>query len=493
MTELLRRGEEYIDQEEVLKSTRIDREPYEGGSRKRQRGEHMSNKPNTRLLTEYKYRPVGETVNAISQVQLNAPLSTILREISSMKELRWPEKLRSDPAIRDRSRTCEFHKDHGHTTDQCRTLRGEVERLAGEGFLKHFVKRYGNCHKEIPEDVGQKRRAGVINVICGGSAGGGDSRNSRKGYARSLQPVNTPLQGFGGGIVIPEGVVDLPVVLGRYPCCISLVTPFLVVRAPMAYNSIYGRPIINAVGAVISTQHQCMKFPTGRGIGVVKGDQLTSRRCYVDSIRTEINPISEVKPTPSETKKKDSEQTSRFEPADEVEVISLEENKCIKIGRSLSAEDRNEMIDVLRENLEAFAGVQRKRHFAPDRQRAIKEELDRLLEAGFIREVEYPEWLANVVLVKKSTGKWRMCIDFTDLNKACPKDCFPLPRIDALIDATAGKKRFSFLDAFSGYHQISLAPEDAEKTSFITDFGTYCYTAMPFGLKNAGATYQYGQ
>ncbi|KAL2517340.1 Transposon Ty3-I Gag-Pol polyprotein [Abeliophyllum distichum] len=83
-----------------------------------------------------------------------------------------------------------------------------------------------------------------------------------------------------------------------------------------------------------------------------------------------------------------------------------------------------------------------------------------------------------------------MYIDFTNLNKACPKDCFLLPRIDTLIDATAEKKRFSFLDAFSGYHQISLVPEDVEKTSFITDFGTFCYTAMPFGLKNAGATYQ---
>ena len=113
-----------------------------------------------------------------------------------------------------------------------------------------------------------------------------------------------------------------------------------------------------------------------------------------------------------------------------------------------------------------------------------------MLAAGFIREVHYLEWLANVVLVKKVNGKWRMCVDFTDLNKACPKDSFPLPRIDQLVDSTAGHKLLTFMDAFSGYNQIRMVEEDQEKTSFITSQGLYCYKVMPFGLKNAGATYQ---
>jgi len=78
--------------------------------------------------------------------------------------------------------------------------------------------------------------------------------------------------------------------------------------------------------------------------------------------------------------------------------------------------------------------------------------VERLLKAGFIREVDYPQWLANVVLVKKSSGKWRMCMDFTDLNKACPKDSFPLPRMDVLIDFTSGQELLIFMDAFSGYN-----------------------------------------
>ena len=133
---------------------------------------------------------------------------------------------------------------------------------------------------------------------------------------------------------------------------------------------------------------------------------------------------------------------------------------------------------------------QKRRSFAPERQKAINEEVDKLLQARAIRKVEYPEWLANVVLVKKANGKWRLCIDFTNVNRACPKDSFPLPRINLIVDATAGHELLSFMDAFSGYNQISMDPDDQEKTSFVTGQGTYCYRVMPFGLKNARATYQ---
>ena len=103
---------------------------------------------------------------------------------------------------------------------------------------------------------------------------------------------------------------------------------------------------------------------------------------------------------------------------------------------------------------------------------AIREEVTKLKLTGAIKEVFYPEWLANPVVVKKKNGKWRVCVDFTDLNKACPKDPFPMPRIDQLVNATAGHPRMSFLDAFQGYHQIPLALEDQEKTVFVTPTGT---------------------
>jgi len=114
----------------------------------------------------------------------------------------------------------------------------------------------------------------------------------------------------------------------------------------------------------------------------------------------------------------------------------------------------------------------------------------KLKKAGAIKEVFYPEWLANTVVVKKKSGKWRVCVDFTNLNKACPKDPFPMPRIDRLVDATVGHPQMSFLDAFQGYYQIALAPGDQEKTAFMTPIGNYHNKVMRFGLKNAGSTYQ---
>ena len=128
--------------------------------------------------------------------------------------------------------------------------------------------------------------------------------------------------------------------------------------------------------------------------------------------------------------------------------------------------------------------------FAQERDKAIAEEVRKLLEAGFIREVYYLDWLANVVMVKNANGKWRMYVDFTDLNRACPKDSYHLPRIDTLVDSTARHKLLSFMDAFSGFNQIKIKEEDQEKTSFVTSQGLFCYKVMPFGLKNTGATYQ---
>ena len=120
----------------------------------------------------------------------------------------------------------------------------------------------------------------------------------------------------------------------------------------------------------------------------------------------------------------------------------------------------------------------------------MREEVTKLKQVGAIKEIFYLEWLANTVVVKKKSGKWRVYIDFTDLNKACPKDPFPMPKIDQLVDATIGHPRINFLDAFQGYHQIPLTLDDQEKTAFVTPIGNYHYKVMPFGLKNAGSTYQ---
>jgi hypothetical protein len=120
---------------------------------------------------------------------------------------------------------------------------------------------------------------------------------------------------------------------------------------------------------------------------------------------------------------------------------------------------------------------------------AAKVEVQRLLDAGFIHEVYYPRWLANVVMVKKKNGKWRMCTNFTDLNKYCSKDDFPLIRTNNIVDSAAWCEVMALLDCFSGYHLIWLRGEDQEKMSFNIPFGTYCYLRMAEGLKNARPTF----
>jgi hypothetical protein len=131
------------------------------------------------------------------------------------------------------------------------------------------------------------------------------------------------------------------------------------------------------------------------------------------------------------------------------------------------------------------------RRFDEPKRKAIASELHRLENAEFIREIKTSSWVSNPVIVpKKNTDVQRVCVDYTSLNKHYPKDPFPLPRIDQIIDSTTGCARLLFLDAYSGYNQIKLKKEDEEKRAFITPYGVFYYQVMPFGLKNAGATYQ---
>ena len=133
---------------------------------------------------------------------------------------------------------------------------------------------------------------------------------------------------------------------------------------------------------------------------------------------------------------------------------------------------------------------QKVQSFHSDRQRIIWTKVDKLLAVSFIREVAYLDWLANVVIVPKNGGTWRVYVDYTNLNDTFLKDNFRLPRINHIVDSTFGNEMFSFLNAFFSYHQIPMFCSDKEKTTFITSQGLYCYNIMLLGLKNAGATYQ---
>jgi hypothetical protein len=172
-------------------------------------------------------------------------------------------------------------------------------------------------------------------------------------------------------------------------------------------------------------------------------------------------------------------------------------SKFLFNNRDVFALSANDLCGVNRDVIEHSLNVdptirpRKQKHWkmSDDKAEGARNEIKRLLSAGVIREVTYPEWLANTVMVKKTNGKWRMCIDFTYLNKACSKDEFSLPRIDSLVDAAATSDLMSLLDYYSGYHQIWMKKEDEPKTSFINPSGTYCYLRMLEGLKNAEGSF----
>ncbi|XP_075670033.1 uncharacterized protein LOC142639781 [Castanea sativa] len=215
-------------------------------------------------------------------------------------------------------------------------------------------------------------------------------------------------------------------------------------------------------------------------------------------------------------------QETQIQPEEELIKINLGaklgSQKLVFISSQLTTQEKEQLVALLQKYTDVFAWtydempglgldlesvvhslnvdpgvklvVQPARVFHTDVEAQITQEVKKLLAAGFVKPIQHPKWLSNIVLVKKKNGQIRCCVDFRNLNKACPKNEFPLPNINLLVDSAAGSSMFSFMDRYSGYNQIRMATKDAEKTAFRTPIGNFYYTVMPFVLKNAGATYQ---
>ena len=276
-----------------------------------------------------------------------------------------------------------------------------------------------------------------------------------------LEPINACMHRFSRERVLPLGSVQLVLTLGDPPCQATTTVRFLIVDAPSAYNMLLGRPSLNAIRAVPSAYHMVIKFSTANGVGMVRGNQRIAKECY--SALMNRNMVNNIYTNELDMR---DEVTTRLAPSKELEPVQLDDKPehLVYIGSKLAEGIKSSLIRFLKQNMEVFAwkqedmgGVdpavithklnanpsckpvkQKRRSFTPERQKAINEEVGKLLKAQEIREVEYLEWLANVVLGKKANDKWRLCIDFTNLNKAYPKDSFPLPRIDLIVDAMAG-------------------------------------------------------
>jgi hypothetical protein len=282
-----------------------------------------------------------------------------------------------------------------------------------------------------------------------------------------------------------------------------------------------GRGFINKFEAAIHELYLYMKIPGPQGVIMAYGNQQIARNIERDFVLGQQNvhclttqrEVSEAtRPAANEHEKAQLQSNNGTKT---VPLDAATPKQTVIISEDLTSQDEEKLISCLSRNKDVFAwsaldlvrvsctviehslGIdpsmrpkkQRLRKMSDEKTEAAKAEVHRLLEANFIKPVAYPMWLANIVMVQKKSGKWRMCIDFTSLNKACPKDNFPLPRVNKIVDSAAGCEVMSLLDCFSGYHQIYMKEEDKASTSFITPFGTYCFIRMPEGLKNAGSTF----
>jgi hypothetical protein len=340
----------------------------------------------------------------------------------------------------------------------------------------------------------------------------------RMGISHSLlKPSDNPLYGFGGKGTFLVGKIELPLSFGVAPNARSEQVTFDIVDMVYPYNAIMGRGSINKFEAAIHGLYLCMKISGPQGVVTVYGNQQTARNIERDFVPGQRNvhclttqrEVSEATRPAADEKVK-----AQLQSNDGTKTVPLDPatpKQTVVISEYLTSQDEDKLISCLSRNKDVFTwsalnlvrvsctvieqglGIdpsvrpkkQRLRKMSDEKTEAAKAEVHRLLEANFIEPIAYPTWLANVVMVQKKSGKWCMCIDFTSLNKACPKDNFPLPRINKIVDSAAGCEVMSLLDCFSGYHQIYMKEEDKASTNFITPFGTYCFIRMPEGLKNA--------
>ncbi|XP_013624879.1 PREDICTED: uncharacterized protein LOC106331073 [Brassica oleracea var. oleracea] len=274
-----------------------------------------------------------------------------------------------------------------------------------------------------------------------------------------IKPTSRTLTGFNRSSETILGTIRLSVCA----CGVTRTVKFTVVSTEAPYHAILGTPWIHSMQAIPSTYHQCVKLPGTDGkIKTLRGDQKAARELLVATVKLQRSSLSVNYVSPPTYK-------ACYQEGEvlELPIYDTDPSQTARIGAHLSEDMQRSVLNFLKAN--------KRRKLSPDRSTAVNEEVDRLPGAGSIAEVRYPEWFANPVVIKKKNGKWRVCVDFTDLNKASPKDSYPLPNIDRLVESTAGNEMLTFMDALSGYNQIMMHPDDHEKTTFITDRGTYCY------------------
>ncbi|KAJ0489324.1 putative nucleotidyltransferase, Ribonuclease H [Helianthus annuus] len=529
------RGEEAVD----IKEQRKRGSGWRSSSPARKRGNF--NSYDRRSKGSDPRRVEGRNPPSRDKSMSFTPLTKTPQEILATEEVkqnfRPPRPLPKSRKNENSTQFCEFHEEKGHHTNDCFQLKKRIEEAVKSGELAHLVKGVRdkmaeNKGKEVnmvcsDEKVPYKKRRledwelqcvcfpptrkdplpgplvveAIVGTLqtCKAYIDTGAATeimfekffNQLSNEERSrLQPSETSIKGIADITLKPLGQITLDVCLKEGSKERTRSLTFVVINIPSNYDVIIGRPGQCAFYMAVSVGHGTVKFPTERGIATLQ----PSQEAYLiegESSNDEKNKQGLV------INPKYPEQRIRVNPNLSQDTLSYLE-KLLKHHSDVFAWSPEDMTGIPRSIAEhelkippnVKPVVQKKRSLAPERSLAACQEVEKLVSAGILREVKYQSWIANPVMVRKPDNSWRMCIDFKDLNKACPKDCYPLPEIDLKVDSLTGYPFKCFLDAYKGYHQILMKEEDEEKTAFHTDKGIFCYQKMPFDLKNAGATYQ---
>ncbi|GJV55568.1 reverse transcriptase domain-containing protein [Tanacetum coccineum] len=434
------------------------------------------------------------------------------------KTFEQPPRLLGANWSKDKTRYCHFHEDYGHETNQCQELKHQIEEAVKSGKLAHLVKgvkekkeKTIGTRSEQRKKEEKKPTLDKVSVLMIS----GKTRNMKKRHTNhdgigeitfpplsnvgSSDPViikvyisgrqilrvysNTPLVGFSGEQSWPLGEIPLEVTIREGPIAVMKTLTFVIVKSHSPHNLLLGRTAMQQMGIVVSTVHGAIKFHTPRGIGTI------------------FSEYNSQKP-----KEEEDGLTNKYQVNEEnvLSCIDTEErvvinDKCLHMDLSLH-NGSTKSINDWRGNFQYRTSD---KHVYPCRTSKAKEEkpslgkneavhnqVEELTKAGILREVKYQTWVLNPMVVKKDSGKWKLRLDFTNINKAWIREPHPLPTAEQKAEGLHKYRLKCFLDAYKGYHQIPIAEKDEEKTLFFTREGVFCYKRLPFGLKNAGVTYQ---
>nr|XP_023905144.1 uncharacterized protein LOC112016920 [Quercus suber] len=402
MAAMLLKAQKYINAEDALAAIKDEDRPGDKGRKEDDRRGQKRDRPDHRVSDGVR-RKDEKSPRTVKFTPLVMPVDEILTQIKDEHYLKWPRPLHSSPNVRDKSKYCRFHKDHGHYTEDCRDLKEQIEELIRKGKLQKFIKK-GENNKFRDENKGQhgsssrndSRRSlppqnvvREIQTIAGGPTTGGSFKSLKKTHQRQvnsvhmtplpkqrriyqdmtfnesdsrgvkqphndpllrlepkrLRPFDSPLVSFSSDRVYPRGIVTLTVTVGTDPKQLTRQIDFLVVDSPSSYNVIIGRPALNKWKASTSTYCLKMKFPTDDDVGEVRGDQVLARECYQAVLAAKENHTWIV----------EEKEEEKVEELETVELIEGEATKTTRIGTTLSPEMRTKLVKFLRENLDVFA------------------------------------------------------------------------------------------------------------------------------------------